>query len=39
MPDGQLHPDLTAVAEPEHIDRSGGELIQQCGHAVCGTLK
>jgi hypothetical protein len=34
-----LHPDLTAVAEPEHIDRSNGEFFQQCGHAVCGTLK
>jgi DNA-binding NarL/FixJ family response regulator len=39
MPNGQLHPDLTAVAEPEHIDRPDGEFFQQCGHAVCGTLK
>ena len=39
MPDGQLHPDLTAIAEPENIDRPDRELLQQCGDAVCRTLE
>jgi hypothetical protein len=39
MPDGQLHRDLTAVAEPEHVDRPDGELRQQRGDAVRRSLE
>jgi hypothetical protein len=37
VPDGQLHPDLTTIAEPENIDRPDREFFQQRGDAVRGT--
>jgi len=39
LADGQLHPDLTAVAKPENIERPDRELLQQCCDTVGGTLE